>query len=676
VLLPLLALLAASFVFLGRGGHNAEASPFNPTLATTLSTSGAGAAANINQFADWGTSPVTGTRSFPASSVYFTPGNWGIPSCAPSATCPYALNEQTGNFSSTTTFGLLNSQCAIAIPVGFPDGMRNASTDASDSISPGTGFANLSADVNPANGIKDGIEHWNDLLNGLIAAGILPSTPPRERQTLNTVALGTNVWVDVLTYDPGLLGGAASAPLGYATTFILENANPLNPSSPSLITDTCGLNNSITQSGLASGGAVHRSNPASPGTSVFFLNAGSARDADQGPSAPAEPTTFALPGGLSGSGFTNNLDTCPFQPNVGGPIAPVGGGPLTGDGSESPGDGIDAVCDPAPNTFNGSDFDGDAYLNRGDNCPQVANGPLQTNQQDLGEVSTGAPVDGGPASDGIGDVCDINPTVADGHFHSALKGAPVCVGLADSDGDGWCDLSEGGLGSNPASSTSTPEALAVPGSCSDGRDNDGDGNTDLNDGAGGPAAPSGCQLPLHDLSIKKVNGDVTVPCAGGTFAYTMLINNPGASDDSAEVSIYLDSQPSYVPGPGPSPAPGKTAGSVGGFTATFGGAVTGSGPINVDGDADVEWLTKAAVGVKHSPATTAINFNITYPPVSPCSGAGTTDFMVTVDVCHGNDVAPLGVAPLNGNCAGSATSDGGQDSNSGNDIITKSVDAQ
>jgi hypothetical protein len=740
VLLPLLLALAASFIFIGRNSHDAEASPFNPRLSTTLASSGAGATSDINQFANWGTAATDGNRSFPASSVYFTPGNWGIPNCAPSATCPYAFDQKTGDFSSTTTFGLLNSQCALAVPVGFPDGMRNASTDPSDTISPGAGFSNLIADVNPPNGIKDGVEHWNTLLNGLQSAGLLPATPPRERQILQTVLAGlgnTVVWVDVLTYDPGLLGGAASAPLGYASTFILENANPLQPPSPGLITDTCGLNNSITQSGLVagneygaqctnnvdddgdgfvndgcaqvgntaesgpscanntdddldgsvndgcptmgpSGPAVHRSNPASPGTNLFFLNAGSARDADQGPSAPVEPTTFVLPGGLSGAGFVNNLDTCPFQPNVGGPIAPVGGTTTAGDAGESPGDGIDAVCDPNPTVSDGSDLDGDAYFNRGDNCPLVANGPFvgANNQQDLGEVSTGAPVDGGPASDGIGDLCDINPTVADGHFHSALRAAPVCVGLADSDGDGWCDLSEGGLGSNPASAASTPEALAVPGSCSDGADNDGDGSADLNDGAGGPAAPSGCQLPSHDLSIKKLNGSVAVPCAGGTVEYNLLLNNPGAAD-KAEASIYLDSRPSYIPPAGPNPAPGKTAGSVSNVSSgDIAANVTGSGPINIDGDADVEWLTKVTLNVKPSPATTTMTFSITYPAQASCSGAGTTDFMMTVDVCHGNDVAPLGVAPLNGNCAGSATSDGGQDRNSGNDIISKNIDAQ
>jgi len=508
------------------------------------------------------------------------------------------------------------------------------------------------------------VERWNNLLNNLIGVGVLPATPPRERQTFNTAVFGTPVWVDALTYDPGLLGGATSAPLGYATTFILENANPTNPPSPGLISDTCGLSNLITERGLASpSGTVHRSNPASPGTSVFFLNAGSQRDADQGPSAPSEPTTFVLPGGLSGSGFVNSLDTCPFQPNVGSPIAPAGA-PYNGDNGESPPDGIDAVCDPNPTGSDGTDIDNDGYLNRADNCPMVPNGLfVGNNQQDLGEVLAGPPVDGGPASDGIGDSCDLNPTVADGHFHTALKLAPTCVGLADSDGDGWCDASEAFLGSNPASSTSTPESLQVPGTCSDAKDNDGDGSADLND--------SGCQLPQHDLSIKKLNGGTQICNPSNTVDYVLILNNNQATDENAEISIYLDSQPSYVPGPGPFPAPGKSAGSV---TSVTGATVTASGPLNIDGDADVEWLTKATVVVKGGTASTTVHFNVTYPACGSGPNATAVDYVVSADMCHANDIAPLGVAPLFGNCAG-GPADGGQDANSGNDgVVTRSVD--
>ena len=626
---------------------------------------------------------------------------------------------------------------------GFPDGMRNASTDPSDAITAGADFVNLSGDVNPADGIPDGSQHWNNLLNNLIGAGLLPPTPPRERQILHTNALGTEVWVDVLTYDPGLIGGAASAPLGYASTFILENANPTNPPSPSLITDTCGLFNAYSESGndfdrelgsqcnnatdddgdgfvndgcpqvggiseagaecnnaidddlgdtfenhFANGGigfvndgcppqgtgAVHRTNPTSPGTKPFALNSTSSRDADQGPSAPSEPTVFPFPpagpakGTLDGDGLVNNLDTCPFTPNFGSPLSPAGV-PFSGDQEVTPEftDGLDSACDPRPTLFDGSDADGDFYANRGDNCPLVPNGiapgPNPTNQRDVGEFLAGTPVDGGPASDSIGDDCDLNPTVADGHFHTKLNLAPVCITagpFADGDGDGWCDVEEVALGGSTAG---TPESLQVPGSCSDGVDNDADGNTDLND--------TGCQLPMHDLSIKKVNGGTTVCNPSNTVDYVVILSNDQATDENGEISIYLDSQPSYVPAPGPSPAPGKSAGSV---TSVSGATVTASGPINIDGDADVEWLTKATVSVKGAPASTTVHFNVTYPACGGGPNATAVDYTVNVDLCHGNDVAPLGVSPLFGNCAG-GPSDGGQDRNSANDgIVTRNVD--
>jgi hypothetical protein len=737
--LPLVIAIVASLVFIGRGANPAEASAFQPTLTTSLTNSAAGATSDINQFADWGTSPVTGTRSFPSSSVYFTPTAWNIPNCAglslasppPTASCPYAFDEKTGSFASVTTFGLLGSQCAAAIGVDFPNGMRNASTDPSDSIAPGTAFADLDADVNPADGIKDGVEHWNTLLGGLIAAGLLPSTPPRERQILSTVALGTNIWVDVLTYDPGLLGGAASTPLGRGTTFILENANPLNPPSPSLITDTCGLNNTITQSGLATapesgsqcsndtdddgdgavndgcpangpaeagadcgnatdddgdsavndgcpsvgGGGVHRSNPTSPGTNLFFLNAGSQRDADQGPSAPAEPTLYSL-GPVSGFGMFNSIDTCPFQPNDGSVLAPAGA-PYNGDSGESPGDGIDSVCDPNPTVFDGTDIDGDAYLNRGDNCPAVANGLIAStnNQSDVSEVGGPGeanevgqqPVDGGPASDSIGDSCDLNPTVPDGHFHSALKISPVCViggPFSDGDGDGWCDATEFGIGGTTAG---TPESLLVPGSCSDGADNDLGGGADL--------ADTKCQLTMHDLSIKNLTGPTATPCNANTKTYRLTLNSNQPGNESGQISLYLDSQPSYVPPAGPVSLPGnqKSAGSVAGSVS--GATVTQSGPINIDGDADVEWLMKATVTIAPGNTSTVVSFKVAYPPVSPCTGLGTTDFTITADLCHSTDIAPLGVGPLNGACAGAASSDGGQDRNSANDIKSLPIDA-
>jgi hypothetical protein len=697
------SLLVLSGLLFLAGGDVADAAPFQPRFAASVSNNSPGVPADVTNDYGWGNAleffpvfqPGTDDREAPNSFATFTPATWGIPDCSPTGSCPYPIGNKTGTVRSTTTLGLLNGACETPVPVTL-DGdsqppypgptattpLLNASTDNSpgNTITAGPNFANLTADNNSTQ-IMDGAEFWNNLL---VALG-LPA--PRERQVANTNLFGTNIWVDVLHYNPGVVAPAA---LGFASLLIIQNFNPAATPTPGLITDSCGLSAIAVQSGLAANGAVHRSNPTSPGTKFFFMNSTGDRDADQGPAAPDEPTTFQA---NARRGFVNNDDTCPFVPNVGSPH--VSGTPFNGDSAAEDGapDGIDNACDPNPEIGDGGDFDSDGFLNRGDNCPLVSN-PTQADFGELGPLDpfeVGAqPVDGGPRNDAIGDACDLNPTVADGHFHTRLNVGPLCISVPagtpgepfpgaflDSDGDGYCNLEEVALGSNAGNPNSKPEALAVPTTCSDGVDNDLDGNTDLNDGAGGSAAPTGCQLPMHDLSITRFNGTARVSCAGGTHEYKLHIRNPGAAD-MGEISVYLDTQPSYVPA-GPYDItkfggydPGKSAGHVASVT---GATVTGSGPINIDGDADVEWLTKAVVSVKQSPAVTDVGFSVTFPAVADCT-VGTTDFVITADLCHGNDVAPLGVGPLNGNCAAAATSDGGQDRNNGNDIVSRNVDAE
>ena len=457
-------LVLAALLLLARGADEARASLFVPSLSTAVSPLTPGAPADITSTSSWQNAPNP-TRSFPTGIANSTPGpddggvlGWGMYAANPTDTVAaptdaIPIGTATGSDSMVMTLGLLNSACAINIPltfagvsqppsVGTTTALLDASTDnsAGNTIAPGAGFSALINDTN-GNGVMDGAEKWNDLL----AALGLPA--PRERQVATTNLFGTTIWVDRPTYNPGDLSGLEES-LGFATgqlplaegfftlTIIQNFSLPILSPTPSLITDHCGFTTSTTQCGRApittpgvcpAAGTPHRTNPATPGTFLFFLRSVSERDADI-------PTA---------DGIVNSNDTCPFDINV---------------PADSDGDGIDNACDAAFTPFN-PDVDGDLVPNRGDNCPQDPNP-----QTDLQELIFWPPT-GGPRFDAIGDACDGvvsvgnplglgNLTVPDGHFHSSPTLAPVCIGLADADGDGFCDIDEGTSVSNPPSAGS------------------------------------------------------------------------------------------------------------------------------------------------------------------------------------------------------------------------------
>ncbi len=110
------------------------------------------------------------------------------------------------------------------------------------------------------------------------------------------------------------------------------------------------------------------------------------------------------------------------------------------------------------------------FGNRQDNCPLIANA-AQFQSEPLGNI-TGEPdypEDGGPRTDDMGDACDPNPNVPDGHYHTEYKIYPFCttsttdgsesVLVNDQDLDGWCDADEDTLGSDKTDIESIPEHL-------------------------------------------------------------------------------------------------------------------------------------------------------------------------------------------------------------------------
>jgi hypothetical protein len=84
--------------------------------------------------------------------------------------------------------------------------------------------------------------------------------------------------------------------------------------------------------------------------------------------------------------------------------------------------------------------------------------------------------------DGIGDACDPNPLSAElgGVISITRYSDPICVGLTDTDGDGWCAADD----PNDANASITPEGTGLGGdspSCTNGVDDDGDTLIDFAD---------------------------------------------------------------------------------------------------------------------------------------------------------------------------------------------------
>ena len=583
-----LVALAALLLVLGRGSDPATATVFTPSglaLVAGGTSDPAGAASSVTQ----GQALV---EEVPSSLATFTPcASWPdtatdcwsvtpgttVPTGTPVPTGSIPIGDRTGTVAATIALGLANGDCDRSAPTvltGLP--VINASVDISagnvivalpnyvnyfeddgDWDNDGTVDHDPGVDLDGAafgkqNGIPDGADGYPDVLLKRIPA------PPLQRsyiQLAGFIGTSTNIVADIPTYTPGILGPAA---LGYGTVVVIENFNPEEIPVPTSITDTCGFIVSLTTPAttgagprlpdasphtgfdaaypiITAGGTAMRSNPVTPGTKPFFSVLISNRDAE-------------------GDGIDNGDDTCPYTANVGSPYVSGAG---DGDGAEGAfSDGIDAACDnssvftpPFPaipwgkdsgcriipgDNGDAIDCDKDGFSNRDDDCPQHPN-PIQGPETETLQPTM---IDEGPQDDLIGSVCDVNPTVSDGHFHQSLTLSPICItvpagpGLefgdpfapppfdaapftsfpfatlplfGDFDGDGWCNVEELALGSGMFDGAfgagvdvpGTPENIAVPTTCSDGADNDGDTDTDLGILFG--TTDLGCLETQHDI---------------------------------------------------------------------------------------------------------------------------------------------------------------------------------
>jgi len=282
------------------------------------------------------------------------------------------LGAYLASLDALSTLGLLNQLCQTPLQVSFK--MLNATVDTSSTVVFEDSYTDLDG-----NTIPDGADKYPDFLNTLF-----PGLTPTARMFGVTSAAGTAVTMNMVFFEPGttLYGIAFDASLGRPSVQVLNN--PAAMLAPNPITDFCApLSAKVTMFGTSKdnpdsaadeSGKVASTNPTTAADYTFTNYVTAMEDAD-------------------GDGLENYKDTCPYDVES---------------GVDDDKDGIDNVCDPTPNeNLNSNDQDGDIYLNRGDLCPLVANGPAE---KDVAGVGNQTDTDG----DDIGDACDRNPTTPDG----------------------------------------------------------------------------------------------------------------------------------------------------------------------------------------------------------------------------------------------------------------------
>jgi len=392
VIRPLAALAVLLAVVVVVAQWDTARATYDPTMSVDISDAEAGANAD-----------VTTTVTIPAPGVnfdvmiVFTPPEFDM------GAADIPLGAHVADLDSNATLGLLNNACITALPVSFT--MMAATTNTADTVIFDDGFADLDGNTLP-----DGVDKYPDFLNTMY-----PGITPLSRSYGQASVAGTPVSMNQVTFAPGttLHGQAFDASLGYGSVSVLND--PTAELEPGSITDFCtprattatvfGITEDNPATAADESGFVGRTNPALADDCTFTTFSRSQGDAD-------------------GDDIENDLDTCPFDVNEGDPRVAGSGDPDN--------DGLDNACDPEPDVAD-TDWDGDIYLNRGDNCPLVYN-----------------PGNADSDGDRIGDACDPHPDTVDGEGIDVTLTATVTIcPPEDQDCDGFDDDVEAYLATDP-----------------------------------------------------------------------------------------------------------------------------------------------------------------------------------------------------------------------------------
>ena len=302
--------------------------------------------------------------------------------CADQAVPNGALVAKT---VSDATLGLVNNPCNSVIS-GITFDLMDATTDMTNVVVFEDTDANNKGqqfEDKDGNGLPDGVDKYPDYLTRLIYGPEVFGTPgsaplqPLQRSYGQTVVAGTDVSLQFLVMEKGIkINGLQLNPAdGFPVVTVLQNTgDPGAVPQPPTITDFCSpLASTTTRYGIT------RNNPAttaSEGAYVYATN----------PNAGSYNAHILLfsQRDQDGDNIENQLDPCSGSSDAGwNPRSSA-----TDASYDKDHDGLPVSCDPNDNSSN-TDQDGDGFLNRGDNCPLIAN-PLQT---DLDRDGLGAGCD-------------------------------------------------------------------------------------------------------------------------------------------------------------------------------------------------------------------------------------------------------------------------------------------
>jgi hypothetical protein len=356
--------------------------------------------------------------NFQAVATYF-PAEWGI---AEDADVPDGT--EVGSLDAIATLGLAigSGFCNVTLNPSFD--LYEATTEGACTPDDGDMVAGTWNGYDPVcSGQGNGeraICEYPCFLDTLF-----PTRPIARYYGHAVVTMGVEAAVNFVVFAPGtsLPGGIPDdEDWGYPSITVLNDTGVPNPNpEPSSLADFCTpLVSNNTIFGEVDGVAV-RTNPQYGGTYIFRSWSRGLPDAD-------------------GDGLENGFDTCPYNPNLDGDPRELG--------TDPDGDAIDSACDPAPTApcypgaegtvTNPGGCDADGYHTRSDNCPMIQNG------RDSAGNPIGANNQLDSDDDGIGDLCDNNPSSIDGTMPVETIELPIDI-----------------EGPSPGEETPTPTATAT-----------------------------------------------------------------------------------------------------------------------------------------------------------------------------------------------------------------------